>query len=170
MSIIKSLNGYTPKFGENCFLAENAAIIGNVTTGNNCSIWYNTVLRGDVHFIKIGDNVNVQDGTVVHCTYKTAPTIIGNNVTIGHSAIIHGCTIENFVLVGMGAIILDNAIIKENAIIAAGAVVLSNTIVESGFIYAGTPAKKVKEIPIDEIHNIIKHYADQYMMYMDWYK
>ncbi|MDP4267227.1 MAG: gamma carbonic anhydrase family protein [Bacteroidota bacterium] len=170
MSIIKALRGFTPKFGENCFIAENAAIIGEVEMGNNCSIWYNAVLRGDVHYIKIGNNVNIQDCTVIHGTYKTSPTNIGNNVTVGHNAVLHGCTIEDFVLVGMGAVVLDNAILRENSLIAAGSVVLANTVIESGWIYAGAPAKKVKQMPMDKIHDIIKNYADNYMMYTEWYK
>ena len=146
MALIKTVKGKSPVFGKEVFLAENATIVGEVEMGNNCSIWFSAVIRGDVNFIKIGNNVNIQDGAVVHCTYKTAATIIGNNVSIGHNALIHGCTINDNVLVGMGAIVMDGSIIESNSIIAAGAVLLEGTHVESGTIYAGVPAKKIKAL------------------------
>ncbi len=170
MALIKSLNGKTPVFGNNCYLAETATIIGDVITGDFCSIWFNAVVRGDVHYIRIGNKVNIQDGAIVHCTYKTAPTVIGNNVSVAHNAIIHGCTIHDNVLVGMGAIIMDNAVIEENAVIAAGAVVLENTVVDSGSIYAGTPAKKIKSVSKERFEGTVKRIADSYIMYAGWYK
>lgn len=168
--IIKKLNGKEPKFGNNCFIAENAVLVGDVVMGNDCSIWYNAVLRGDVHFIKIGNKVNVQDGAVVHCTYQKSPTTIGNNVSIGHNAIVHGCTIHDNVLVGMGSIIMDDCIVESNSIIAAGAVVTKGTIVTSGTIYAGTPAKKIKDISQQLISGEINRIADNYVKYSGWYK
>jgi len=143
MVLIKSVRGIKPEFGENCFLAENATVVGEVTMGNNCSVWFNAVIRGDVHYIKIGNNTNIQDGAIIHCTYKKAPTVIGNNVSIAHNAIVHGCTIEDNVLIGMGAIIMDDAVVRSGSVIAAGAVILEGTIVEPGSIYAGIPAKIV---------------------------
>ncbi|MCF6298237.1 MAG: gamma carbonic anhydrase family protein [Flavobacteriaceae bacterium] len=167
--IIKELNGISPQFGEACFFAENCVIIGNVKTGDQCSFWYNAVIRGDVHYIKIGNKVNVQDGAVIHATYKKSPTNIGNHVSIGHNAIIHGCTIHDHVLVGMGAIIMDDCIIESNSIIAAGAVVTKNTIVKSGSIYAGTPAKKIKDISQELISGEIDRIANNYVKYSGWY-
>ena len=146
MAIIKKVKGITPIIPESCFLAENAVVAGEVTMGNQCSVWFNAVIRGDVHFIKIGNKVNIQDGAVVHATYKTSPTTIGNNVSIGHNAIVHGCTVHDNVLIGMGSIVMDDCIIESNSIIAAGAVVPKNTIVKAGSIYAGIPAKKIKDI------------------------
>ncbi len=143
---ILPINGKTPSIPNNCFVAENATIIGDVTFGEMCSVWFNAVIRGDVHFITIGNKVNIQDGAIIHCTYQKHPTIIGNNVSIGHNAIVHGCTLHDNVLIGMGAIVMDNCIIESNSIIAAGAVVTQNTIVKSGTIYAGVPAKKVKDL------------------------
>ena len=145
MKIIKPVNGKAPQIPDDCFIADNATIVGDVQLGNNCSVWFNAVIRGDVHYIKIGDKVNIQDGAVIHATYKKSPTTIGNNVSIGHNAIVHGCTIHDNVLVGMGSIIMDDCVIASNSIIAAGAVVTKNTVVTSGSIYAGVPAKKVKE-------------------------
>jgi carbonic anhydrase/acetyltransferase-like protein (isoleucine patch superfamily) len=145
MAIIP-INGKTPSIPNDCFVAENATIIGDVTFGEMCSVWFNAVIRGDVHFITIGNKVNIQDGAIIHCTYQKHPTIIGNNVSIGHNAIVHGCTLHDNVLIGMGAIVMDNCIIESNSIIAAGAVVTQNTIVKSGTIYAGVPAKKVKDL------------------------
>lgn len=142
MPIIKSVKEKSPIIAEDCYIAENATIVGEVTIGNQCSIWFNVVIRGDVHYIKIGDKVNVQDGAVIHATYKTSPTTIGNNVSIGHNAIVHGCTIQDNVLIGMGSIIMDDCVVESNSIIAAGAVVTKNTRVEAGSIYAGTPAKR----------------------------
>ncbi len=167
--IIKELNGVKPKFGNNCFIAENAVIIGQVVLGNQCSIWYNAVIRGDVHYIKIGNKVNIQDGAVIHATYKTAPTNIGNNVSIGHNALVHGCTIHDNVLIGMGAIIMDNCIIESNSIIAAGAVVTKGTHVKSGSVFAGVPAKKIKDISTALISGEIERIANNYVKYASWY-
>ena len=168
--IIKELNGIKPQFGSDCFFAENSVVIGDVKMGNQCSIWYNAVIRGDVHYIKIGDKVNIQDGAVIHATYKTSPTNIGNNVSIGHNALVHGCTIQDNVLVGMGAIIMDDCIIESNSIIAAGAVVTKNTLVKSGSVYAGTPAKKIKDISQELISGEIERIANNYIKYAGWYK
>jgi len=168
--IIKKLNGKEPKFGDDCFIAENAVIVGDVVMGNQCSIWYNAVLRGDVHYIKMGNKVNVQDGAVVHCTYQKSPTNIGNNVSIGHNAIVHGCTVQDNVLIGMGSIVMDDCVIESNSIIAAGAVVTKGTRVASGTIYAGVPAKKVKDISEDLISNEIDRIANNYIKYAGWYK
>ena len=168
--IIKKLNGKEPQFGNDCFIAENAVIVGDVEMGNLCSIWYNAVLRGDVHYIKMGNKVNIQDGAVVHCTYEKSPTNIGNNVSIGHNAIVHGCTIHDNVLVGMGSIIMDDCIVESNSIIAAGAVVTKGTKVESGSIYAGTPAKKIKDISEELIFGEIDRIANNYVKYSSWYK
>ena len=170
MAIIKSLNGMSPTFGKDCFLADTAVVVGDVIMGDNCSIWFSAVVRGDVHSIRMGNKVNVQDNTTIHATYKKAPTNIGNNVSIAHNAVVHGCTIHDNVLVGMGAIIMDNAVINSNSIIAAGAVVLENTIVESGSIYAGAPAKKVKDIDPAKITGEIERIANSYIMYAGWYK
>ncbi len=168
--IIKKLNGKEPQFGDDCFIAENAVIVGDVVMGNQCSIWYNAVLRGDVHFIKLGNNVNVQDGAVVHCTYQKSPTTIGNNVSIGHNAIVHGCTIHDNVLVGMGSILMDDCVVESNSIIAAGAVVTQGTRVASGSIFAGTPAKKIKDISPALIAGEIDRIATNYIHYSNWYK
>ncbi len=168
--IIRELNGNTPQFGDDCFIAENAAIIGEVTMGNQCSVWYNAVIRGDVHYIKMGNKVNVQDGAVIHATYLKSPTNIGNNVSIGHNAMVHGCTIHDNVLVGMGAIVMDDCIIESNVIIAAGAIVTKGTHVPSGTIYAGIPAKKVKDISEELISGEINRIADNYVKYSGWYK
>ncbi len=168
--IIKKLRGKEPKFGKDCFLAENCVIVGDVEMGDHCSIWYNAVIRGDVHYIRIGNKVNVQDGAVIHATYKISPTQIGNNVSIAHNAIIHGCTIQDNVLVGMGAIIMDDCVIESNSIIAAGAVVTKNTIVRSGTVYAGAPAKKIKDISQELISGEIERIADNYIKYAGWYK
>jgi len=170
MAIIKKLNGKTPRFGDNCFIAENAVIIGDVQMGAHCSIWYGAILRGDVHYIRLGNKVNVQDGVVIHCTYKKSPTNIGNNVSIAHNATVHGCTIKDNVLIGMNAVILDDAVIESNCIIAAGSVVTKGTIVESGSIYAGIPAKKIKDISVDLLEGEIKRIADSYIKYASWYK
>jgi len=169
MAIIKKLKGKTPEFGDSCYLADNAVIIGDVITGDHCSFWFNTVVRGDVNSIRIGNKVNVQDGTIIHCSYKKASTSIGDNVSIGHNAIVHGCTIENDVLIGMGAIVMDHAVVKSNSIIAAGAIVLEETIVETGWVYGGTPAKKIKEMDSKLSEGEIKRIADNYVMYSSWY-
>ena len=169
MALIKPLNGITPKFGKNCFLAENATIIGDVIMGDDCSVWYNAVVRGDVHSIRIGNKTNIQDGAIIHCTYKKADVQIGDNVSIAHSAIIHGCILHDNILIGMGAIVMDHAVVHPNSIIAAGSVVRSGTIVEEGTIYAGTPAKKIKEIG-PEMRDEIQRIANNYPMYAEWYK
>lgn len=170
MAIIKSVRGIHPQIPEGTFVAENATIVGEVTMGNECSVWFNAVIRGDVHFIKMGDKVNVQDGAVIHATYQKSPTTIGNNVSIGHNAIVHGCTIHDNVLVGMGSIIMDDCIIESNSIIAAGAVVTKNTHIESGSIYAGVPAKKVKDISQELISGEIDRIANNYVKYSSWFK
>jgi carbonic anhydrase/acetyltransferase-like protein (isoleucine patch superfamily) len=168
--VILPVKGIMPQLGDNCFIAPNATIVGEVVMGNDCSIWFNAVLRGDVNFIRMGNKVNVQDGAIIHCTYQKYGTTIGNNVSIGHNAIVHGCVIQDNVLVGMGAIVMDNARIGSNSIIAAGAVVLENTIVEPGTIYAGIPAKKVKDISQELIHGEIDRIANNYLMYSGWFK
>jgi carbonic anhydrase/acetyltransferase-like protein (isoleucine patch superfamily) len=170
MPIIKAVNGQTPVFGENCFIAENAVVVGDVVMGRDCSIWFHSVLRGDVHYIRMGDKVNVQDGAIIHCTYKKAPTNIGNNVSIGHRAIVHGCTLKDNVLVGMGAIVMDHAVVEENVLIAAGAVVLENSVLEAGHIYAGVPAKKVKAISPETFKDTIERIANNYVMYASWFQ
>jgi len=168
--IIKAVNGKSPEFGNDCFIAENATIVGEVSMGDQCSVWFNAVIRGDVNYIKMGHKVNIQDGAVIHCTYQKYPTIIGNNVSVGHNAIVHGCTIHDNVLVGMGAIIMDNCVVESNSIIAAGAVVTQNTHVEAGTIYAGVPAKKVKDISQELISGEIDRIANNYVMYSGWFK
>jgi carbonic anhydrase/acetyltransferase-like protein (isoleucine patch superfamily) len=170
MSFIIPVRGIHPTIGEDCFIAPNATIVGEVVMGNQCSVWFNAVIRGDVNSISIGNKVNIQDGAVIHCTYQKTKTIIHDNVSIGHNAIVHGCTIEANVLVGMGAIVMDNVKIGSNSIIAAGAVVLENTIVEAGCIYAGVPAKKVKDISQELINGEINRIADNYLMYSSWFK
>ena len=169
MALIKSVNGIQPLFGKNCFFADNATILGDVIVGDECSIWYNAVIRGDVNSIRIGNKVNIQDGAVIHCTYRQTKTIIGDGCSIGHNAIVHGCTLEEHVLVGMGAIIMDHAIVQKNSIVAAGAVVLENSIVESGYVYAGVPAKKIKPIS-DEQKKLLDELPDRYVMYASWHK
>lgn len=168
--LIKKLNGKMPQFGKDCFIAETAVIIGDVTLGNQCSIWYNAVIRGDVHYIKIGNKVNIQDGACIHATYQKSATNIGNNVSIGHHAIVHGCTIQDNVLIGMGAIVMDDCIIESNSIIAAGAVVTKGTHVKTGSIYAGTPAKKLKNINPELLSGEVNRIADAYIKYASWYK
>ena len=168
--IIKTINGKSPIIPPDCFIAENATILGEVTIGTSCSIWFNAVIRGDVNSITIGNMVNIQDGAIIHCTYQKHATVIGNNVSVGHNAIVHGCTIEDNVLVGMGAIIMDNCFIGSNSIIAAGAIVTQNTVVPSGSIYAGVPAKLVKELDTSDFSNEISRIANNYVMYSEWYK
>ncbi|TAH25259.1 MAG: gamma carbonic anhydrase family protein [Cytophagales bacterium] len=170
MALIKAIKGILPEWGKEVFIAENATIIGDVRLGDQCSVWFNAVIRGDVHYIRIGNKVNIQDNAVIHCTYQKHPTQIGNNVSIGHSAIVHGCTIEDNVLVGMGAIVMDNVYIEQNSIVAAGAVVLENTRIESGSIYAGVPAKKVKTLNEEQTSRLIERIANNYIMYADWLK
>jgi len=168
--IIKELRGIKPSFGKDCFIAENAVIIGQVTMGDQCSIWYHTVLRGDVHYINIGNKVNIQDGAVVHATYQKSPTNIGNSVSIGHNALIHGCTIHDHVLIGMGAIVMDDCVVEQHSIIAAGAVLTQGTHVKSGSIYAGVPAKKIKDISEELLVGEISRIAENYLTYASWYK
>lgn len=170
MSFIIKVRGFEPAWGDRCFIAPNATIAGDVIMGDDCSIWFNAVIRGDVNSIRMGNKVNVQDGAVIHCTYLKTGTIIGNNVSIGHNAIAHGCVIEDNVLLGMGSIVMDRAIVGTNSIIAAGAVVLENTRVEPGSIYAGIPAKKVKDIPQELLQGEINRIADNYIMYAGWFK
>ncbi len=170
MSFIISVKDVMPVFGKNCFIAPNATVCGDVITGDNCSFWFNAVIRGDVNTIRLGNKVNVQDGAIIHCTYLKAGTVIGNNVSIGHNAIVHGCVIDNNVLVGMGAIVMDHSHVGSNSIIAAGSVVLENTVIEAGSIYAGVPAKKVKKISEEMISGEIDRIADNYVMYAGWYR
>jgi carbonic anhydrase/acetyltransferase-like protein (isoleucine patch superfamily) len=170
MALIKTVRNFTPEFGENCYFAETATIIGDVVMGDDCSIWFNTVVRGDVNSIRIGNKVNIQDGAVIHCTYLTAPTIIGNRVSIGHNALVHGCTLHDNVLIGMGAIVMDHAVIHSGSIIAAGAVILENTVVESGWIWAGVPAKPVKKVSEELLKGQVDRIADNYLMYSSWFK
>lgn len=170
MAIIKSVKGKSPKMGQDCFIAENATLLGDIEMGDQCSIWYGAVLRGDVHYIKMGNKVNVQDNATLHCTYQKYPLTIGNNVSIGHNAIAHGCTIHDNVLIGMGAIVMDNCVVESNSIVAAGAVVLEGTHIPSGCIYAGVPAKKVKDISPELISGQIDRIANNYIMYSGWLK
>ncbi|MCK0122921.1 gamma carbonic anhydrase family protein [Gelidibacter sp. F2691] len=170
MPIIKSVNGKHPQIADDCYIAENATIVGEVTIGLQCSVWFNAVIRGDVHYIKIGNKVNIQDGAVIHATYQKSPTTIGNNVSIGHNAIVHGCTIHDNVLIGMGSIVMDDCVVESNSIIAAGAVVTKNTRIESGSIYAGVPAKKVKDISEELISGEIHRIAENYVTYSSWFK
>lgn len=168
--IIKPVRGKSPQIGKDCFIAENAVIVGEVSMGDQCSVWFNAVVRGDVHFIKMGNKVNVQDGAVIHCTYEKSPTTIGNNVSIGHNAIVHGCTIKDNVLVGMGSIIMDDCVVESNSIIAAGAVVTQGTHVEAGSIYAGMPARKLKDISPELFKGEIDRIANNYVKYSSWFK
>ena len=170
MALIRSVRGFTPQIGEDTFLAENATIIGDVQIGKGCSIWYGTVLRGDVNYIRIGNGVNIQDGSVLHTLYEKSTIEIGDNVSIGHNVTIHGAQICNGALVGMGSVVLDHAVIGEGAIIAAGSVVLSKTIVEPGSIYAGVPAKFVKKVEPEQAKEINQKIANNYHMYASWYK
>lgn len=170
MALIKSIRGFKPQFGKGCYFAENATIIGDLVCGDDCSFWFQSIVRADVNSIKMGNKVNIQDGAVIHCTYKTAPTVIGDNVSIGHKAIVHGCTIGNNVLVGMGAIVMDHAIVEDNCLIAAGAIVLENSHLKSGGIYAGIPAKRVKELPKETFEGTVQRIANNYLMYSKWYE
>jgi carbonic anhydrase/acetyltransferase-like protein (isoleucine patch superfamily) len=170
MAIVRELNGVTPIMGDNCFLAETAVIIGDVKMGDDCSIWYGSVLRGDVNSITLGNKVNIQDGAVIHTLYQRSKTIIGDNVSVGHNAVIHGATIESNCLIGMGAIVLDNAVVESGAIVAAGALITSGMRVEGGYIYAGVPAKKIKAVDEKQRNEIIKRIAEDYVMYASWYK
>jgi len=168
MSVILPVKGISPSFGKDCFLAPNCTVVGDVTLGDNCSVWFNAVVRGDVNAIRVGNNVNIQDGAVIHCTYLRAATTVGDNVSIGHNALVHGCTLENNVLVGMGAIVMDNVVVEPFTIIAAGSVVLENTRCESGYIYAGTPAKRVKAIS-EEQRALLTRLPENYIMYSKWF-
>jgi carbonic anhydrase/acetyltransferase-like protein (isoleucine patch superfamily) len=170
MPIILPVKGVSPVFGQNNFIAENATIVGDVQTGNDCSFWFNAVLRGDVNSIKMGNKVNVQDGACIHCTYQKHATVIGNNVSIGHHAIVHGCTLHDNVLVGMGAIIMDACVVESNSIIAAGAVLLEGTHVPAGSIFAGVPAKKIKDVSPEKIKGEINRIANNYVLYSSWFK
>jgi carbonic anhydrase/acetyltransferase-like protein (isoleucine patch superfamily) len=170
MALILEVNGKCPALGSNCFVAPNATIVGDVTMGDDCSVWFNAVIRGDVNSIRIGNKVNIQDGAVLHCTYQKTTVDLGNNVSVGHNAIVHGCKVHDNVLIGMGAIVMDNCEIGSNTIIAAGAVVTEGTKVPSGCIYAGVPAKKVKDISEELIHGEIDRIANNYLMYSSWFK
>ena len=170
MALIKSVKGKSPIFGKNVYLTDSATVVGEVEMGKNCSVWFNAVVRGDVNSIQIGNKVNIQDGAIIHCTYKKAATIIGNNVSVGHNAIVHGCTIHDNVLIGMGAIVMDGVVVESNSIIGAGSVVLEGTHIESGTIYAGVPAKKVKELNEDQTSILIKGISDNYVMYSSWFQ
>lgn len=170
MALIKSVRGFTPVFGENCFLADNATVIGDVVMGNDCSIWFNAVLRGDVNSIRIGNKVNIQDGSVLHTLYEKSVIEIGDNVSVGHNVTIHGATIKSNTLIGMGATVLDHAVIGENCIIAANSLILSNTVVEPNSVWAGVPAKKVKDIEPAQTQEMINKIANNYLMYSSWYK
>lgn len=170
MPLILPVHNIAPSFGKNCFIAGNATIVGDVVMGDNCSIWFNAVVRGDVNSIKIGNGVNIQDNAVIHCTYQKAATVIGDRVSIGHNAIVHGCTLHQDILVGMGAIVMDHAVVHENVLIAAGSVVLENSILESGFIYGGVPAKKLKPLSEEEFRQTIKRISENYIMYAGWYQ
>jgi carbonic anhydrase/acetyltransferase-like protein (isoleucine patch superfamily) len=168
MPVILSVKNISPTLGTDCFIAPNATLVGDVVMGDKCSVWFNAVIRGDVNFIKIGNNTNIQDGVVIHCTYQGAATTIGNNVSIGHNALVHGCTLHDHVLIGMGAIVMDYAVVEEFVIIAAGAVVLEKTICESGYLYAGTPAKKIKLLTAEQIE-MLKRLPQNYIMYSGWF-
>lgn len=169
MALILPVRGIEPQIGNHCFLAPNATVVGEVTMGDYCSVWFNAVVRGDVHSITIGHHTNIQDGAVIHCTYQKFKTVIGNYVSIAHNAIVHGCTIEDEVLIGMGAIVMDGAVIKKNAIVAAGAIVLQHTVVEEGTIYAGNPAKFIKKVSPEQAEVFLRT-ANNYVMYKDWFK
>jgi len=169
MALIKEVKGIAPKIGKNCFLADNATVVGEVEIGEDCSIWFNAVVRGDVHYIKIGRNVNIQDGAIIHCTYKKAPVNIGDNVSIAHHAIIHGCTIESDVLVGMGAILMDDVYVESKSLIAAGAVVSKGTRIKTGEVWAGVPAKKIKDIDESLLQGEVHRISSSYNMYASWY-
>ncbi|HAC23747.1 MAG TPA: gamma carbonic anhydrase family protein [Cytophagales bacterium] len=169
MPIIKKVRGFEPRFGSGCFMADNAVVVGDVVMGERCTVWFNAVVRGDVHSIRIGNDTNIQDGAVIHCTYQKAKTVIGSRVSIAHTAVVHGCTVEDDVLIGMGAIIMDDAVIGRGSVIAAGAVVLPGTIVEPDSIYAGMPAKKVKDTG-PEMREVIARTARNYPMYAEWFK
>ncbi len=169
MALIKDVRGSSPKFGKDCWLAENATVVGDVVIGDQCTVWFNAVIRGDVNYIHIGDRTNIQDNVTIHGTYEKAPTTIGSDVSIGHNAIVHGCTLEDGVLIGMGAMVMDGAVVKSGAIVAAGAVVLEGTIVEENTIYAGVPAKKVKQVE-GKNKEMLLRIANNYIKYANWFK
>lgn len=169
MALIKTLRGHTPTYLSNCWFAETAVLVGEVKMGTNCTVWFNAVVRGDVNAITIGDNTNIQDNATIHGTYETAATVIGNNVSIGHNAIVHGCTLEDNVLIGMGAIVMDNAVVKKGAMVAAGSVVLANTIIEENMIYAGVPAKPVKKVE-GKNREMMNRIAGNYIKYASWFQ
>lgn len=170
MALIISCRDHTPQFGQNCFLAENATLIGDLVMGDDCSVWFQAVVRADVNFIRMGNKVNIQDGAILHGTYQKCGTTIGNNVSIGHRALVHGCTLHDNVLVGMGAIVMDQAVIEENCLIAAGAVVLEKTVCKAGGVYAGVPARRVKELTSSHFQGEIQRIADNYVLYASWLK
>lgn len=170
MALIKDCKGIYPQFGADCYLAENATVVGDVIMGDRCSVWFNAVVRGDVNSIRMGNQVNIQDGAVIHCTYEKTKVNLGNNVSVGHNALVHGCTVEDNVLIGMGAIVMDNCYIESNCIIAAGAVLLENTRVESWSVYAGVPAKKVKTLSPKLFEGEVQRIANNYVMYSSWFK
>ena len=170
MALIKSVRGFTPVYGQNCYFADNATIIGDVIMGDDCSVWFNAVLRGDVNSIRIGNKVNIQDGSVLHTLYEKSVVEIGDNVSLGHNVVVHGAKICDNVLIGINSVILDHAVIGENSIIAAGSVVLTGTIVEPGSLYAGTPAKKVKDVSPEQTRDMIERIANNYIMYASWFK
>ena len=170
MALIKACRGFSPKQGEDCWFAENATIVGDVVMGDQCSVWYSAVIRGDVNSIRMGNKVNIQDGAVIHCTYEKTKTILGNNVSVGHNALVHGCTVDDNVLIGMGSIVMDDCYIESGSIIAAGAVLLEGTRVEAGSIYAGVPAKKVKDISPELFEGEVMRIANNYVKYSGWFK
>ena len=170
MGLIKNCRGFEPQIGEDCWIAENATLVGDLIIGNQCSVWFNAVVRADVNSIRIGNRVNIQDGAVLHCTYEKTKVDIGDNVSIGHNALIHGCKIESNVLIGMGSIVMDNCHIQSNAIIAAGAVLLEGTKVESWSIYAGVPAKKVKILSEELFNGEVERISKNYIKYSSWFK
>ncbi len=169
MALIKTVKGKTPQWGKDCYFAETATLLGDVIMGDGCSIWFNAVLRGDVHFIRLGNNVNVQDGAIIHCTYQKYPVNIGNNVSIAHGAIVHGCTLHDNVLIGMGAIVMDDVVIESNSVIAAGAVVTKGTKVPSGTVFGGMPARKIKSVDKALLEGEVLRIAQNYRMYASWY-
>jgi carbonic anhydrase/acetyltransferase-like protein (isoleucine patch superfamily) len=168
MTLILPVKNIYPEIGSNCFLAENCTIVGDVVIGDNCSVWFNAVIRGDVNYIRIGNNTNIQDGAVIHCTYQKAATEIGNNVSVGHNALVHGCKLHDHVLIGMGAIVMDHAIVNEYCIIAAGAIILENMVCESGYLYAGIPARKIKPLT-DQQMEMLSKLPDNYKLYSSWF-
>jgi carbonic anhydrase/acetyltransferase-like protein (isoleucine patch superfamily) len=170
MPVILPVKGISPTIPEDCFIAPNATVVGDVVMGNECSVWFNAVVRGDVNSIRMGNKVNVQDGACIHCTYEKTKVVLGNNVSIGHNALVHGCSVGNNVLIGMGAIVMDNVEIGDNCLIAAGAVVLENTKIESGSLYAGVPAKKIKDLSPDLFEGEVMRIANNYTMYSSWFK